>query len=48
MNVDVWKRRSVLAKCTVCESLKDLILKGRKNNPSVKKHEIKLNKHNIH
>jgi hypothetical protein len=48
MNVDVWKRIYVLAKCIVYESLKDLILKGRKNNPSVKKHEINLNKHNIH
>jgi hypothetical protein len=45
MNVDVWKRGSVFAKCTTCESLKDLISKARKNNLSVKEHDIKLKKH---
>jgi len=44
----VWKRGSIFAKCTICESLKDLISKVGKNNPCVKKHEIKLKKHNIH
>jgi hypothetical protein len=48
MNVDVWKRRFVFAKCTLSESLKDLISKVGKNNPCVKEHEIKLKKHNIH
>jgi hypothetical protein len=48
LNVDVRKRGSIYAKCNVCESLKDLISKAGKNNPSVKEHEIKLNKHNIH
>ncbi len=46
--MDVHKRGFVFAKCTVCESLKDFISKVRKNNPSVKEHEIKLKKHNIH
>jgi hypothetical protein len=40
-------RGSIFAKCTVCESLKDLISKVRKNNLNVNKHEIKLKKHNI-
>ncbi len=44
----MWKRGFVIAKCTICESLKDLISKARKKNPSVKEHEIKLKKHNIH
>jgi hypothetical protein len=48
LNVDVWKKGSIFAKCTISESLKDLISKARKNNPFVKEHEIKLNKHNIH
>jgi hypothetical protein len=48
MNMDVRKKGFVFAKCTICESLKDLISKARKNNPSVKEHEIKLKKHNIH
>ncbi len=38
--MDMWKRGFVFAKCTICESLKDLISKVRKNNPSVKEHEI--------
>jgi hypothetical protein len=46
--MDVRKKGSVFAKCTICESLKDLISKARKNNPFVKEHEIKLKKHNIH
>jgi hypothetical protein len=41
LNVDVQKRGFVLAKCTVCESLKDLISKARKNNLCVK--SMKLN-----
>jgi hypothetical protein len=33
LNVDVQKRRLIFAKCTMCESLKDLISKlGRNNN----------------
>jgi hypothetical protein len=48
LNVDVWKRRSIFVECAVCESLKDLMSKARKNNPSVKEHEIKLKKHKIH
>jgi hypothetical protein len=46
--MDVLKRGYVFAKCIICESLKDLIFKVGKNNPNVKKHEIKLKKHNIH
>jgi hypothetical protein len=48
LNMNVQKRGSIFAKYTVCESLKELISKARKNNPSVKEHEIKLKKHNIH
>ncbi len=42
------KRGFVFSKCIVCESLKDFISKVGKNNPSVKEHEFKLKKHNIH
>jgi hypothetical protein len=48
LNMDVQKRRSIFAKCTICESLKDLISKVGKKNPCVKEHEIKLKKHIIH
>jgi len=48
LNVDVEKRGSIFTKCTICESLKDLISKVGKNNPDVKKYKIKLKKHNIH
>jgi hypothetical protein len=41
LNVDVRKRGFFFSKCTICESLKDLISKVRKNNPSVKEYEIK-------
>jgi len=41
MNVDVWKRRFIFAKCTFCE---DLISKVGKSNPCVKEYEIKLKK----
>jgi hypothetical protein len=36
------KTGSVFAKCTVCESLKDLIPKVGKNYPCVEEHEIKF------
>jgi hypothetical protein len=42
--MDVQNRGFVFAKCTICESLKDLISKVGKNNPSVKEHEIKFKK----
>ncbi len=48
LNVDVWKKGFVFTMCTVYESLKGFISKVGKNNPSVKEHEIKLKKHNIH
>jgi hypothetical protein len=48
LNVDVLKRGSTFTKCTVCESLKGLISKVRKNNVSVKEHELKLKRHNNH
>jgi hypothetical protein len=41
LNVDVWKRGFAFAKCIVCESLKDLISKTRKNNPYVR--NLRLN-----
>jgi hypothetical protein len=48
LNVDVWKKGFIFAKCIICESLKDLISKVGKNNLCVKEHEIKFKKHNIH
>jgi hypothetical protein len=47
LNVDVRKRGSNFAKCTSCESLKDLISKVGKN-VGAKEHELKLWNHNIH
>jgi hypothetical protein len=44
-NVDVGKRGLNFAKCTICESLKDLISKVGKNNASAKEHELKLKRH---
>jgi hypothetical protein len=41
LNVDVQTKGYVFIKCTVCESLKDLMSKARKNKPCVKEHEIK-------
>ncbi len=46
--MDVQKKGPVFAKCTICESLKNLISEVGKKNPCVKEHEIKLKKHNIH
>jgi hypothetical protein len=40
LNVDVKKHGSNFAKCTICESLKDLISKDGKNSASAKEHEI--------
>jgi hypothetical protein len=47
-NVDVQKKGSTFANCTICESLKDLISKVGKNNVSANKHELKLKRHNKH
>jgi hypothetical protein len=47
-NMDVWKTWSIFAKCTMCESLKDLISKLGRNNNDVKKYELKLKKHILH
>ncbi len=48
LNVDVRKRGSIFAKCIVCESLKDLMLKFRRNNSDTKEYEVKLRKHLLH
>jgi hypothetical protein len=48
LNVNVQKGGSTFAKCIVCESLKDLISKVRKNSASAKEHEFKLKRHNKH
>jgi hypothetical protein len=48
LNVDVWKRRLIFAKCTMCESLKDLISKLGRNNNDAKEYELKLRKHILH
>jgi len=48
LSVDVKKWDYIFVKCTICESLKDLISKVGKNSTSAKEHETKLQKHNIH
>jgi hypothetical protein len=48
LNVDVQKRGSMFAKCTICESLKNLISKLGKNNNEALKYEVKLRKHILH
>jgi hypothetical protein len=47
-NVDVKKRDSIFEKCTMCESLKDLISKLENNNNDAKEYELKLKKHLLH
>jgi hypothetical protein len=44
----VRKQRSVFAKCIVCESFKDLILKVKENNNEAIEYEGKLRKHILH
>jgi hypothetical protein len=48
LNVDVRERGFVFAKCTMCESLKDLISKLGRNNNDGKEYELKLKKHLLH
>jgi hypothetical protein len=48
LNVDVQKRGLVFAKCTICESLKDLISKVGRNNNEVIEYEGKLRNHILH
>jgi len=48
LNVDMWKRGLLLAKCIICESLKDLISKLGRNNIDAKEYELKLKKHILH
>jgi hypothetical protein len=47
MLTNVKKCGSNFAKCIICESLKDLIPKGGKNNVGAKEHEMKFREHNI-
>jgi hypothetical protein len=47
-NVDVRKKRSIFTKCTICESLRDLISKLGKNSNDARKYEIWLKKHLLH
>jgi hypothetical protein len=47
-NVDVRKRGFVFAKCTICESFKDLISKVGRNNNEAIEYEGKLRKHILH
>ncbi len=47
-NVNVQKQGSVFAKCTVCESLKNLISKVGRNSNEAIKYEEKLRKHILH
>jgi len=48
LNVDVRKKGFVFAKCTMCESLKDLISKLVNIIIDVIKYELKLRKHLFH
>jgi len=48
LNVDVQKRGFTFAKCTICESLKDLISKVGKSSASGKEAQMKLKRHNKH
>ncbi len=48
LNVNVRKWGFMFAKCTVCESLKDLISKLWKNRNEVLEYEVKLRKHIFH
>jgi hypothetical protein len=47
-NVDVRKKGSIFAKCTMCESLKELISKLVNNIIDVRKYELKLRKYLLH
>jgi hypothetical protein len=42
LNGDVQKRGLMFAKCTICESLKDLIPKVEKHCANIEEHEMKL------
>jgi hypothetical protein len=42
------KRGFTFAKCTICESLKDLISKVGKSSASGKEAQMKLKRHNKH
>ncbi len=46
--MDVQKKGFTFAKCIVCESLKDLILKVGEKNASEKESQMKLKRHNKH
>jgi len=48
LNVDVRKKGSIFAKCTMCESLKDLISKLGQTSSDTKEYELKLRKHLLH
>ncbi len=48
LNVNVQKQGFVFVKCTIYESLKELISKLGKNNNEVLKYEAKLRKHILH
>jgi hypothetical protein len=48
VNVDARKNNFIFAKCTMCESLKDLISKLGRNNIDGKEFELKLKKHLLH
>jgi hypothetical protein len=48
LNVDVQKQGSIFVKCTICESLKDLISKLGKHNNDAIEYEVKLQKHILH
>jgi hypothetical protein len=48
LNFDVRKHGFMFTKCTICESLKDLIFKLKKNSNEVLEYETKLRKHILH
>jgi hypothetical protein len=48
LNVDVRKKDFVFAKCSLCESLKDLVSKLGRNSSDAREYELKLKKRLLH
>jgi hypothetical protein len=44
LNVDVKKRSFIFGKCIMCESLKDLISKLKRNNSDAREYELESRK----
>jgi hypothetical protein len=48
ININVQKRGLTFAKCLMCQSVKDLILKLGKNSNDAREYDLKLKKHLLH